>query len=95
MLVTGTIVLEPPTVVNPECPEGVMDCGDPCDWAIDCTEPSVVTPECPQGVLDCGDVCDWNDCSAPEVITVEPTANRATYIIHNGVMTIHNRPLMS
>ncbi|WP_318462832.1 trypsin-like serine protease [Photobacterium leiognathi] len=86
---------EPPTVVNPECPEGVMDCGDPCDWAIDCTEPPVVTPECPEGVLDCGDVCDWNDCSAPEVITVEPTANRATYIIHNGVMTIHNRPLMS
>ncbi|WP_305419943.1 trypsin-like serine protease [Photobacterium leiognathi] len=86
---------EPPTVVNPECPEGVMDCGDPCDWAIDCTEPPVVTPECPEGVLDCGDVCDWNDCSIPEVITVEPTANRAPYIIHNDVMTIHNRPLMS
>ncbi|WP_318432566.1 trypsin-like serine protease [Photobacterium leiognathi] len=87
--------IEPPTVVNPECPEGVMDCGDPCDWAIDCTEPPVVTPECPEGVLDCGDVCDWNDCSIPEVITVEPTANRAPYIIHNDVMTIHNRPLMS
>ncbi|WP_318458977.1 trypsin-like serine protease [Photobacterium leiognathi] len=86
---------EPPTVVNPECPEGVMDCGDPCDWAIDCTEPPVVTPECPEGVLDCGDVCDWNDCSVPEVITVEPTAYRAPYIIHNDVMTIHNRPLMS
>ncbi|WP_318454367.1 trypsin-like serine protease [Photobacterium leiognathi] len=86
---------EPPTVVNPECPEGVMDCGDPCDWAIDCTEPPVVTPECPEGVLDCGDVCDWNDCSAPEVITVEPTAYRAPYIINNAVMTIHNRPLMS
>ncbi|MGD6735951.1 trypsin-like serine protease [Photobacterium leiognathi subsp. mandapamensis] len=86
---------EPPTVVNPECPEGVMDCGDPCDWAIDCTEPPVVTPECPEGVLDCGDVCDWNDCSVPEVITVEPTANRAPYIIHNDVMTINNRPLMS
>ncbi|WP_061013346.1 trypsin-like serine protease [Photobacterium leiognathi] len=86
---------EPPTVVNPECPEGVMDCGDPCDWAIDCTEPPVVTPECPQGVLDCGDVCDWNDCSAPEVITVEPTTYRAPYIINNDIMTIHNRPLMS
>ncbi|WP_419205740.1 trypsin-like serine protease [Photobacterium leiognathi] len=86
---------EPPTVVNPECPEGVMDCGDPCDWAIDCTEPPVVTPECPEGVLDCGDVCDWNDCSVPEVITVEPTANRAPYIINNAVMTIHNRPQMS
>ncbi|WP_305461092.1 trypsin-like serine protease [Photobacterium leiognathi] len=86
---------EPPTVVNPECPEGVMDCGAPCDWAIDCTEPPVVTPECPEGVLDCGDVCDWNDCSAPEVITVEPTTYRAPYIINNAVMTIHNRPLMS
>ncbi len=86
---------EPPTVVNPECPEGVMDCGDPCDWAIDCTEPPVVTPECPEGVLDCGDVCDWNDCSAPEVITVEPTTYRAPYIINNAVMTTHNRPLMS
>ncbi|WP_318510608.1 trypsin-like serine protease [Photobacterium leiognathi] len=86
---------EPPTVVNPECPEGVMDCGDPCDWAIDCTEPPVVTPECPEGVLDCGDVCDWNDCSAPEVITVEPTTYRAPYIINNDIMTIHNRPLMS
>ncbi|WP_422766630.1 trypsin-like serine protease [Photobacterium leiognathi subsp. mandapamensis] len=86
---------EPPTVVNPECPEGVMDCGDPCDWAIDCTEPPVVTPECPEGVLDCGDVCDWNDCSAPEVITVEPTTYRAPYIINDAVMTIHNRPLMS
>ncbi|WP_318487794.1 trypsin-like serine protease [Photobacterium leiognathi] len=86
---------EPPTVVNPECPEGVMDCGDPCDWAIDCTEPPVVTPECPEGVLDCGDVCDWNDCSTPEVITVEPTAYRAPYIINNDIMTIHNRPLMS
>ncbi|WP_318441206.1 trypsin-like serine protease [Photobacterium leiognathi] len=87
--------IEPPTVVNPECPEGVMDCGDPCDWAIDCTEPPVVTPECPEGVLDCGDVCDWNDCSAPEVIIVEPTAYRAPYIINNDVMTIHNRPLIS
>ncbi|WP_318511839.1 trypsin-like serine protease [Photobacterium leiognathi] len=87
--------IEPPTVVNPECPEGVMDCGDPCDWAIDCTEPPVVTPECPEGVLDCGDVCDWNDCSAPEVITVEPTTYRAPYIINNDVMTLHNRPLMS
>ncbi|WP_318494397.1 trypsin-like serine protease [Photobacterium leiognathi] len=87
--------IEPPTVVNPECPEGVMDCGDPCDWAIDCTEPPVVTPECPEGVLDCGDVCDWNDCSTPEVITVEPTTYRAPYIINNDVMTIHNRPLMS
>ncbi|GAA04311.1 trypsin-like serine protease [Photobacterium leiognathi] len=86
---------EPPTVVNPECPEGVMDCGDPCDWAIDCTEPPVVTPECPEGVLDCGDVCDWNDCSAPKVITVEPTTYRAPYIINNDIMTIHNRPLMS
>ncbi|WP_434137738.1 trypsin-like serine protease [Photobacterium leiognathi] len=86
---------EPPTVVNPECPEGVMDCGDPCDWAIDCTEPPVVTPECPEGVLDCGDVCDWNDCSAPEVITVEPTTYRAPYIINNDVMMLHNRPLMS
>ncbi|WP_318463432.1 trypsin-like serine protease [Photobacterium leiognathi] len=86
---------EPPTVVNPECPEAVMDCGDPCDWAIDCTEPPVITPECPEGVLDCGDVCDWNDCSAPEVITVEPTTYRAPYIINNAVMTIHNRPLMS
>ncbi|WP_318445846.1 trypsin-like serine protease [Photobacterium leiognathi] len=87
--------IEPPTVVNPECPEGVMDCGDPCDWAIDCTEPPVVTPECPEGVLDCGDVCDWNDCSAPEVITVEPTTYRAPYIINNDVITLHNRPLMS
>ncbi|WP_318518900.1 trypsin-like serine protease [Photobacterium leiognathi] len=87
--------IEPPTVVNPECPEGVMDCGDPCDWVIDCTEPPVVTPECPEGVLDCGDVCDWNDCSAPEVITVESTAHRAPYIINNAVMTIHNQLLIS
>ncbi|PHZ58611.1 hypothetical protein CRG86_012265 [Photobacterium leiognathi] len=87
--------IEPPTVVNPECPERVMDCGAPCDWAIDCTEPPIVTPECPEGVLDCGDVCDWNDCSAPEVITVEPTTYRAPYIINNDIMTIHNRPLMS
>ncbi|EAR56108.1 hypothetical protein SKA34_12980 [Photobacterium sp. SKA34] len=54
-----------------------------------------VNPECPEGVLDCGDVCDWNNCSVPEVITVESTAYRAPYIINNGVMTINNRLLMS
>ena len=64
----GTCI-EPPTVVNPECPEGVMDCGHYCDWN-DCTEPPtvVINPECPEGVMDCGDVCDWNDCTEPPTI---------------------------
>ncbi|MEC6814762.1 trypsin-like serine protease [Photobacterium toruni] len=56
----------------PECPDGVQDCGDPCDWAIDCTPPAVVTPECPDGVQDCGDPCDWAiDCTPPTVVTPE------------------------
>ncbi|MZG79121.1 trypsin-like serine protease [Photobacterium sp. CAIM 1938] len=53
--------IEPP--LPPECPEGVMDCGNVCDWN-DCTEPPL-PPECPEGVMDCGNVCDWNDCTEP------------------------------
>ncbi|PSV20371.1 hypothetical protein C0W44_12070 [Photobacterium leiognathi subsp. mandapamensis] len=55
--------IEPP--LPPECPEGVMDCGNVCDWN-DCTQPPL-PPECPDDALDCGlPPCELSgDCITP------------------------------
>ena len=58
-------------IETPVCPDGVLDCGDVCDWAIDCSTPEPPLPPvgpdgCPEGVLDCGDPCDWAIDCTPE-----------------------------